>query len=283
MRGFGAAAFVVLALGLLPLGGCDELRWLDIDPLNVDGRDGVRPLSYDTLMRVGAAAHAGGDLANAVAIYRRAAVVNPTIPVPLVAAGNTLTEMGQIDEAILSYRSALERDQTDPEALRGLAKTYLRTARPELAGAPLSVAYKATPDDPKLLQLIGVADDFIGQHREAQARYRRALELLPRDPALTVDLALSLALTGNFPEAIALLQPLATAPIGTPRDRQTLALIYGLAGDRAAAERMARRDLDPNSVQHNLAYYERLRKLSPEARRRALQSLGSTAPVAAKS
>jgi Flp pilus assembly protein TadD len=288
MKGLGASASVLLALCLFALclfalGGCEEASVGDLQPLNINGREGAHPLKYDTLMRVGAAARAGGDLASAVSIYRRAATIEQLNPAPFVAAGNVLTEMNQIDEAILAYKSALDRVANDPEALRGLAKAYLRTARPELAGAPLSVAYKQTPDDPKLLQLIGVADDFIGQHKEAQARYHRGLELLPADPALTVDLALSLALTGNYPEAIGLLRPVAIAPTASPRERQTLALVYGLAGDQAAAEQMARRDLDQTSVQHNLAYYDRLRKLSPEARRRALQSITSTNQAAAKS
>jgi len=106
--------------------------------------------------------------------------------------------MGQINEAIVAYNSALARNPRDAEALRGVARAYLLTGKPQLAGEPLSVAFRDTPDDPKLLQLIGVADDFTGQHEEAQARYRRGLELLPRDPGLSVNLALSLAVTGNY-------------------------------------------------------------------------------------
>ena len=106
--------------------------------------------------------------------------------------------MGQVNEAIIAYNSGLARNARDPEALRGLARAYLLSGRPQLAGDPLSTAYKDTPNDPKLLQLIGVADDFTGQHDEAQARYRRGLELLPRDPGLLVNLALSLAVTGNY-------------------------------------------------------------------------------------
>src|SRR5215212_10159331 len=106
MKGLSALS----ALCLLLLGGCAELAALDLDPFNINGRQGAHPLGYDTLMRLGAA--------------------------------NTLMEMGQVDEAILSYKSALQRVHNDPEALRGLAKAYLRTARPELAGAPLSAAYK---------------------------------------------------------------------------------------------------------------------------------------------
>ena len=277
MKRFDAAAFLLLALGSVGLAGCEEVVLpFHIDPLTVDGRDGGgKPVGYDALMRIGAAAHAGGDLAAAVALYRRAAAVESQKAAPFVAAGNTLLEMGQVPEALIAFNSALERDQHDPEALRGLARAYLSSGKPELSGQPLSVAFRATPDDPKLLQLIGVADDLVGQHEEAQARYSRALELLPRDPGLSVDLALSLALTGNYVEAVAILQPLATAVSSTPRERQTLALIYGLQGNRRAAEQMARLDLDPQSVERNLAYYDGLRRLSPDARQHVIQSLST--------
>jgi Flp pilus assembly protein TadD len=277
MKGLGASASVLLALCLFALGGCEEASVGDLQPLNINGREGAHPLKYDTLMRVGAAARAGGDLASAVSIYRRAATIEQLNPAPFVAAGNVLTEMNQIDEAILAYKSALDRVANDPEALRGLAKAYLRTARPELAGAPLSVAYKQTPDDPKLLQLIGVADDFIGQHGAAQSRYRQGLQLAPADRSLSLDLALSLALSEKFDAAIGMLRPIAYGPGATAQERQTLALIYGLKGDQKAARDLSKMDLDPASVDHNLAFYESLRRLPSDARSRAILS-ASAAP-----
>lgn len=279
MKRLYATASVFFALGSLALGGGCQESVVHLDPLAVNGRDGGgKPLDYATLMRLGAAAHAGGDLATAVGMFRRAAELDGQAVAPLVAAGNALLEMGRVNEAIVAYNEGLVRNDQDSEALRGLARAYLMTGKAELAGHPLAVAYKETPNDPKLLQLIGVADDFAGQHEEAQARYRRGLELLPRDPGLSMDLALSLALTGNYPEAIAILQPVAMAVTSSPRERQTLALIYGLAGDRGEAERVARLDLDPQSVQHNLAYYDNLRHLSPEARARAIQALSTQTP-----
>jgi Flp pilus assembly protein TadD len=283
MKRFDAAASTLFALGLLSLAGCEQVPMQGmtpvmhvVDPLTINGRDGGgQPLDYATLMRIGAAAHAGGDLPSALGIYRRAAAVEPRVPAAFAAAGNTLLEMGQIDEAIVAYTSALTRNGRDPESLRGLARAYMMTGKPELAGQPLSVAYQDMPDDPKLLQLIGVADDFAGQHEEAQARYRRGLELLPGDPALSLNLALSLALTENYAEAVRILRPLATKVTSTPRERQTLALIYGLQGNRRAAEHMARLDLTPDAVARNLAYFDSLRRLSPQARARAIQSLGA--------
>ena len=278
MKRISALASILVALGSVTLAGCDSVPWR-FDPLSVSGREGKAGLGkvvpYPTLMRLGATTHADGDLATALGFYRRAAQLDPSAAAPLVAAGNTLVEMKQPDEAIVAFSAALRRKARDPEALRGLARAYLMTGKPELAGHALAIAFQDTPNDAPLLRLIGVADDFAAQHEEAQARYRRGLELLPNDPALSLDLALSLALTGNYPEAIRILRPVAISPAATPRERLTMALIYGLQGNRAAAAQMAARDLDAAAIQHNLAFYETLRRLSPEARQHAVETLGT--------
>ena len=259
-----------LTLAVLGLAGCGA------DPFHPDlqsanGRDGGGAVpSYDSLMRIGAAARSGGDLPNALGVFRRASEMAPLDPAPLAAAGDVLLEMGQVNEAIVSYNNALFRNQQYQPALVGLARAYLKTGKPALALDPLGKAYALSPDDPKVLLLFGVAKDFSGDHSEAQAWYRRGLAAAPNDPALTTNLALSLALSGDYASAVAALQPVALAPGGSPQERQTLALIYGLRGNVAEAARLNRIDLDDASVEHNLAYYATLRELSPEARSRAI-------------
>jgi len=161
------------------------------------------------------------------------------------------------------YSAALVRPGDTQAAQIGLAKAFLKTGKPQLALTPLSKALEESPDDPKVLLLLGVTRDLAGQHREAQAYYRNGLVRAPGDPALTVDLALSLALSGEYPDAIAVLQPLAMAPTSSPQERQTLALIYGLRGNIPEAGRLNRIDLDEAAVEHNLAYYQSLRELTP--------------------
>jgi Flp pilus assembly protein TadD len=229
------------------------------------------------LMRIGAAARSSGDLPNALGVYRRAAEMAPQDPAPLIAAGDVLLQMGNINEAIVSFHAALTRSGDTHGAQVGLAKAFLKTGKPELALEPLSKALEDSPDDPKLLMLLGVTKDLAERHLEAQDLYRRGLTLAPADPALTLDLALSLALSGNYSTAIAVLQPLAMSAAGSPRERQTLALIYGLDGNTAEASRISAIDLDATSVQHNISYFQTLRGLSPEARNRAILS-GSRAP-----
>ena len=268
------AARILLTLTVSGLAGCGAQPF-HLDVLSADGRDGggVVP-SYDALMRIGAAARSGGDLVNALGVYRRASDVDLLNPAPLVAAGDVLLEMGSVNEAIVSYNNALLRGGENLPALLGLAKAYLKTGKPALAMEPLSKAYALNPDDPKVLLLLGVTKDLSGEHQEAQAWYRRGLELAPGDTALTVDLSLSLAMSGDYPGAIDVLRPIAMGPRGSAQERQTLALVFGLRGNVAEAARLNRIDLDDASVEHNLAYYATLRALAPEARTRAILSSG---------
>ncbi|MFZ3233989.1 MAG: tetratricopeptide repeat protein [Stellaceae bacterium] len=261
-------------MALTILGGCEPFP-LHLDPLSVNGRDGggATP-SYAALMRIGKAARDGGDYSNAVAVFRRAAEIEPRLPDPFVAIGDTLLALRSVNEAIVAYNSALARDRSCLPALQGLARAYIETGRPELALAPLHQALALSPDDPRLLVLLGVVEDVEGRHRQAQLDYRRGLQRAPGDPALTVDFALSLALSGNYPNAIAALQPVAMAASASAQERQTLALIYGLQGSTDEAARLGRIDLDEAAVEHNLAYYQTLREMPPEARDRAIWSAG---------
>jgi Flp pilus assembly protein TadD len=283
MRLLGGAVVLCFGLSFLGLTGCEDVPQNHWDPLTTPGRDGNAPqLTVDAVMRIAAAARAGGDFANAVNLYRHAATMEPRNAAPLDALGDTLLEMGKPDEAIINYNAALKLNEHDGQALRGLARAYLKTGRPELAGPALAIAYRDTPTDPKLLQLVGVADDFIGQHAAAQSRYRQGLQYAPGDRSLSLNLALSLALSEKFDEAINILRPVAYGPGATAQDRQTLALIYGLKGDQTNARELAKMDLDPSSVDHNLAFYESLRHLTPDARSRAILS-ASAAPRAPQS
>jgi Flp pilus assembly protein TadD len=74
---------------------------------------------------------------------------------------------------------------------------------------------------------------------------------------------LSLAITGQFPEAIALITPLARSSSATPRTRENMALIYGLMGDSDRAASISRIDLDEGTTRANLAFLDAVRRSNP--------------------
>ena len=158
-----SSSALFLTLAVLGLAGCGTDP-VHVDLLSANGSDGGGAVpSYDSLMRIGAAARGGGDLSNALGVYRRAAEMDPLNPAPLAAAGDVLLEMGSVNEAIVSYNNALFRNQQYQPALVGLARAFLKTGKPALALDPLGKAYALTPDDPKVLLLFGVAKDVCGR------------------------------------------------------------------------------------------------------------------------
>ena len=85
-------------VAVLGLAGCGADPFHP-DLLSANGRDGGGAVpSYDSLMRIGTAARAGGDLPNALGVFRRASEMAPLNPDPLAAAGDVLLEMGQVNE-----------------------------------------------------------------------------------------------------------------------------------------------------------------------------------------
>jgi len=254
----------------LALSGC-------VDHRSAPGLD-----NYETIMRVADATHQAGDVNGALVMYRKASMLAPTRPEPQLAIGKALLELDRVNEAIDAYRSAMTFSSNNPEALQGLSNAYLAARRPDLAMRPLEMALEQDPQNVKLMATLGVAADLSGDHRKAQTFYRRGMAIDVLDDGLVNNLALSLALTGDYKEAAAALKPIADGPRSSPRERQTLSLIYGLAGNRDLAGRYARMDLDEAAAAHNLAYFETLRGLPADARDRTLSAASWSQPKAGK-
>src|SRR5436305_14336438 len=99
----GVAACALLAL-TVSLTGCENIPWNPdrwgadrLDVLSTEGRTGSVPMNYETLMRLGAAARAGGDLSNALSLYRRPGSIDPNATAPVLAVGSTRLESWHAD------------------------------------------------------------------------------------------------------------------------------------------------------------------------------------------
>lgn len=243
---------------LVPLGACASDGWLAslglTDPAAREGE-----VTSESLMRVADATRASGELTTAAGMYNRAHELAPDEIAPLLSLGDTLRRMGSSFTAVEAYRAALALEPRNPEALRGLGASLLEIDQPEHAIAQLELALDVAKDH-RVYNALGVAHDMLGDHAAAQVYYREGLELAPASAQIANNFGLSLALTGEFGEAIAMLERAVQDPSATPRFRQNLALAYGLAGRRDAAERIAGLDLDDASVAHNLSYYDLLRR-----------------------
>ena len=247
-----SAAFIV-GFGLL-LGGCAT------DPLT-DTVATVPGSTTAALKRLGHATLETGDYAGAAGFYRRAHEQNESDFEALLGLGTAMSRLGAHDEAVRTLRKALAVSPGDPDARRELGNALVALGQPSLAIAEFEASFDKK-QDARCLNGIGVALDMMGEQVAAQEQYQAGLRLEPGNASIRNNLALSLAVSGKYPDSLRLLEPIARQPQATPRQRQNLALIYGLAGERDKAAAVARIDLDEISVRRNLAFYETLRAMN---------------------
>lgn len=159
---------------------------------------------------------------------------NPRSVTALTARADALYALHRRDEAAADDRKALAIDPEDPAANAGLGRILLQSD-PHAAERLLRVALRRRPDDPVVLANLGVALDLQQRHVEAQAEYRRALQIAPSSAATKTNLGLSLALSGDEAGAEAVLGPVAARPDASPSARDNLAVARMLAKAPAAA------------------------------------------------
>ena len=183
-----------------------------------------KPNDADVAMGYARALRATDQRAQAVAVLEQAAIRNPHNMPLLGAYGRALAEAGD-------YNQALD---------------------------VLSRAH--TPDNPdwRILNAQGAVLDQLGRHAEAQQHYSAALKIVPDDPSVLSNLGLSYALTKDLRRAETTLRQAVMRPDAAPKVRQNLALVVGLQGRFAEAEKIARADLPPDEAAANVTYLRQM-------------------------
>ena len=182
------------------------------------------PGNADAAMGYARALRATEQRAQAVAVLEQATIRNPHNMPLLGAYGRALAEAGD-------YNQALD---------------------------VLSRAH--TPDRPdwRILNAQGAVLDQLGRNAEAQRHYSAALKIAPNDPSILSNLGLSYALTRDLQRAEATLRLAVAQPNAAPKVRQNLALVVGLEGRFAEAEKIASADLPPDEAAANVNYLRQM-------------------------
>lgn len=172
----------------------------------------------------------------------------------LLVQADALAALGRGKEAEGTYRRVLAGDKDSAEARMGLGRLALNDD-PAAAEVHFLEILARDPRNAKALSNLGIARDLQGRHAQAQDAYRRALGLAPSMQAATVNLALSMAISGRAPEALKLLEQINPAQ-GTPKVRHDIAAVHAMTGDRAGAEALLSSDLSPSEIDQTLRSYE---------------------------
>jgi Flp pilus assembly protein TadD len=200
-----------------------------------------------------------GQAGTSLAIARGILASQPQNVSALAEAGDAQAAMGDRLSAETSYKAALRIAPHDVRARLGMGKLLLRD---NLKGAEL--AFRAilvdAPHDPVVLNDLGYVLDLQERHADAQNIYLEALASDPSRLSTRVNLALSLALSGQADKAEQMLRDLAQN--ATSKVRLDFALAQVIAGHDQDAEITMSADLSPEEAKNALAGMEQLRPAS---------------------
>jgi Flp pilus assembly protein TadD len=156
-----------------------------------------------------------------VATERAAVVASSPVVVPQTRASETEES---VDYEPRKFTPFIESAPGDPLSQ---GRALLEGGYTNEAIAELSIAAVAGPDLVEANNLLGLAYDRRGQHKQAQEFYERALSVAPQNPRVLNNLGHSLYLDDRYNESLARLK---TAARLAPADTQVannLALVYG--------------------------------------------------------
>ncbi|MFO0694169.1 MAG: tetratricopeptide repeat protein [Polyangiales bacterium] len=142
------------------------------------------------LVTVGRIEESRNHRADARFAYQAACQLDPYSLVALVGAGRMLVEEGLFREALVRFQSALE--QPEPRGLvaegerpllvqakLGLVQALLRLDRPQEALETAQGLARDRADDPEALLALGNVQEALRQAAQAEATYRKVIEVAP--------------------------------------------------------------------------------------------------------
>ncbi|MFZ5928115.1 MAG: tetratricopeptide repeat protein [Acidobacteriota bacterium] len=234
---------------------------------------------YTALIREGQSARMNEDmLKQAVAQYEKVTELAPRDKEAWLMLGRLYKLLQNSPSSERAFKKVLEIDETNEDALTGLAMVYSDLGDTASASQMLKRVAEKNPSTRTLLALAS-AYEQLRQYREAAETYRRALELTPDNLDLKRAWAQSLFAAEEYDKAQAAFEELLSAESNDLLALLRLSQIHRQKQDFAKAEEYARRasKLDPSNleVQYNeVSLLEAQGKL-PEAIARLKEILAS--------
>ena len=191
-------------------------------------------------------------------LYSERYRANPKDADAALQYGKALRATGKKSQAVAVLEQATIADPSNKALLAGYGRALADNGNFQQAFDVLGRAH--TPDDPdwRILSAQGATLDQLGRFEEARQYYASALKITPDEPAVLSNLALSYVLSKDLPKAEETLRRANGHAGNDPRVRANLALVVGLRGNMAEAEKIAKADLPPEQAAANVAQLKRL-------------------------
>lgn len=203
---------------------------------------------------------ANADYQTALKFYSQVQNEETLTPTAAFGLADCLAKLGQGEEAIQVLVDFSENNPDHPDTHLEFGKVYLATHHPKKCIHHFNAALRTHPNNITALNGLGVCYDLEKHHEKARSFYQRALEINPKATHVSANLGLSYTFTKDtLKKAITILEPIAKSRKATAKDRQNLALAYGLSGNTKKAAQIFSVDLSDEDVQANIEYIKSIK------------------------
>lgn len=262
-RGVCLAAALAVSACETPGGGKSTTQ-PDTTQTGARGADGA------SLVRLGNSLEEKGDVAGAGRMFQQAIESAPDNADAHAGLGRTLLALSRPQDAKSPLKRALEISPGHIDAQFNLAKIYLREDNPGSAIVLLENIRPSKQAESSFHNAVGIAHDLLGGHEDARAQYSRGLVVDPNNAGLTNNLALSLAVSGDFDAAKALIGANLENPGVARSARANLASIYALSGDTQSAIELLQGTIPDVALAERRNFFAVLPTLTSRDRARAV-------------
>ena len=172
--------------------------------------------------------------------------------------GKALRTAGQRSQAVAVLEQATLAHPSDKALLAGYGRALADNGNFQQAFEVLGRAHSPEDPDWRILSAQGAVLDQLGRGEEARQYYASALRIVPDEPSVLSNLALSYLLSKDLAEAEETLRRANSRTDADPRVRLNLALVVGLRGHMAEAESLAKEGRPPEEAAANVAYLRKM-------------------------
>lgn len=232
--------------------------------------NGELPFSSPSLMKMANSFRSASDYPNAIRLYQRAATESPKHVTSRLALGQIYQELGSMDGAAVYYQQVLELEPDNTDAQLGLGQVMVLNNRPLEAVGYLEEVAAKSPTNFRIYNSIGLAYDLQGLHEKAQVAYGNGLNIMPDHISLLNNLALSLAIEGEYAPAIQLLTKTVNIDYSQTTAQQNLIMVYAMSGDEEAARTMGNSFMTQEEVDESILHYRWIKSLTSQRRAQAI-------------
>lgn len=196
--------------------------------------------------------------------YSQAVSSNPNNKELLNSFADSLKLSGKLNEALQVYDRLISLDKSNLDAYEEKAMIFLKQARFNEATALFSEINTKDEKRWKSINGFAVAQTLSGKNEVAGQLFNAALEASPDNPVILNNMGLSKAFAKDYPAAITALKK-AAEKFGAdlPKKQKAemnLALVYGISGNMLEAEKLMAKTLPRAEVYKNLSEFARLNK-----------------------